>query len=74
MFGNINISSSFPAFSSGTHVKGKTGVIVSVPLELNETFLCSEFSLQIFLFHYKTIVKCGSDSISDIDGYFVHCF
>lgn len=48
MFGNTNTSSSFPEFSSGTHVNGNTGVIVSVSLLLNVTFLCAEFSLKYF--------------------------
>lgn len=57
MLGNMNISSSFPAFSSGTQVKGKTGVIVIVSFLLNVTFVCAEFSLKTFSIRYEIIAN-----------------
>lgn len=53
----MNISSSFPAFSSGTQVSGKTGVIVIVSFLLNVTFVCAEFSLKKFSIRYEIIAN-----------------
>lgn len=57
ILGNMNISSSFPAFSSGTQVSGKIGVIVIVLFLLNVTFVCAAFSLKTFSIRYEIIAN-----------------